>query len=246
MSEFLVGWFKKFPNFKRQEFYIAGESYAGHQVPQLADKILAMNKGRHRINLKGIMHRPLQLVQPDLHTNTTNSAVHRHHAGLRYIGYDPCARNYSEAYLNRADVQRALHADATRNGRWKLCNDHLFNNWHGSPASVLPVIKKLIMDARLRVWVYSGDTDARVPAASTRYALRKLKLETLRPWRKWFAAGEDQVAGFTVMYKGGLVYATVRGAGHAVPEFAPIQARQLFSHFLAGRELPAKPKPGII
>ncbi|GJM95397.1 hypothetical protein PR202_ga12128 [Eleusine coracana subsp. coracana] len=55
MFEFLVGWFKKFPNFKRQEFYIAGESYAGHQVPQLADKILAMNKGRHRINLKGIM-----------------------------------------------------------------------------------------------------------------------------------------------------------------------------------------------
>ncbi|GJM95398.1 hypothetical protein PR202_ga12129 [Eleusine coracana subsp. coracana] len=138
-------------------------------------------------------------------TNSTNSAVHRHHAGLQYIGYDPCARHYSEAYLNRADVQRALHADATRNGRWK--------RRHGRPH------------------------------ARGIHALRKLKLETLQPWRKWFAAGEDQMAGFTVTYKGGLVYATVRGAGHAVPEFAPVQVRQLFSHFLAGRELPAKPKP---
>lgn len=26
---FLIGWFKRFPNFKSHDFYIAGESYAG-------------------------------------------------------------------------------------------------------------------------------------------------------------------------------------------------------------------------
>lgn len=41
-----------------------------------------------------------------------------------------------------------------------------------------------------------------------------------------------QVAGYTVHYRG-LVYATVRGAGHMVPETNPAEALELFSRFLA-------------
>jgi serine carboxypeptidase-like clade II len=51
---FLVNWFKRFPQFKGHDFYIAGESYAGHYVPQLAEKILE-DPENDRINLKGIM-----------------------------------------------------------------------------------------------------------------------------------------------------------------------------------------------
>nr|TKW14265.1 hypothetical protein SEVIR_5G157100v2 [Setaria viridis] len=54
---FLVNWFKRFPQFKGREFYISGESYAGHYVPQLAELVYDRNKDKAStyINLKGFM-----------------------------------------------------------------------------------------------------------------------------------------------------------------------------------------------
>ncbi|XVF48400.1 hypothetical protein PTKIN_Ptkin03bG0187100 [Pterospermum kingtungense] len=54
---FLIRWMSRFPQYKYREFYIAGESYAGHYVPQLAKKIHDYNKAYSRpiINLKGFM-----------------------------------------------------------------------------------------------------------------------------------------------------------------------------------------------
>ncbi|XP_042425863.1 serine carboxypeptidase II-3-like [Zingiber officinale] len=49
---FLVNWFERFPEYKGRDFFITGESYAGHYVPQLAHAILH-HKDR-LINLKGI------------------------------------------------------------------------------------------------------------------------------------------------------------------------------------------------
>lgn len=53
---FLVNWLERFPQYKTRDFYIAGESYAGHYVPQLAYTIVSRNKNPNqmRINLKGI------------------------------------------------------------------------------------------------------------------------------------------------------------------------------------------------
>ncbi|KAG9144206.1 hypothetical protein Leryth_021874 [Lithospermum erythrorhizon] len=48
---FLKQWLNKYPQYKNRDFYITGESYAGHYVPQLADHIL---KSKAKINLKGI------------------------------------------------------------------------------------------------------------------------------------------------------------------------------------------------
>nr|CAD1833575.1 unnamed protein product [Ananas comosus var. bracteatus] len=62
---FLVNWMERFPEYKGRDFFIAGESYAGHYVPQLAQTILHRNNaskdqaaGRENIatiNLKGVM-----------------------------------------------------------------------------------------------------------------------------------------------------------------------------------------------
>ncbi|WVZ94579.1 hypothetical protein U9M48_040458 [Paspalum notatum var. saurae] len=312
---FLVNWFKRFPQFKGHDFYITGESYAGHYVPQLAVKILEGNKKAHRrdrIKLKGILignaaidsssddrgladyawhhavisdevygaikkectfpddgeesvkcsnawndfFRAMQDI--DLYSLYTPACTHNSsssspaaarrrpwklagtplakvHRGMPYNTYDPCVDYYVLDYLNRPDVQKALHANVTGIPyRWSPCSDAL-TSWGDSPASTLPEIKKVV-DAGLRVWVLSGDTDDRVPVTSTRYALQKLGLPTVREWREWFTS--DQVGGYTVAYDG-LTLVTVRGAGHMVPMITPVQAGQVFAHFLAGNELPA-------
>ncbi|CAO2817846.1 unnamed protein product [Amaranthus hypochondriacus] len=55
--KFLVRWFNRFPQYKYREFYIAGESYAGHYVPQLSQLIYRRNKGIKEpiINFKGLL-----------------------------------------------------------------------------------------------------------------------------------------------------------------------------------------------
>lgn len=54
---FLTRWMSRFPQYQHRDFYISGESYAGHYVPQLAKAIHDYNK-RHSnpiINLKGFI-----------------------------------------------------------------------------------------------------------------------------------------------------------------------------------------------
>jgi serine carboxypeptidase-like clade II len=52
---FLVNWLDRFPNYQKNDLFLAGESYAGHYIPQLADFILTRNamKSGTIINLKG-------------------------------------------------------------------------------------------------------------------------------------------------------------------------------------------------
>lgn len=313
---FLVNWFKRFPQYKSHDFYISGESYAGHYVPQLSEQIFDANKHgpkENYINFKGLMignalmdddtdqtgmveyawdHAVISdQVYNDIkkncnfsQENTTkacNDAVDKYFAVYDIIdmyslytptcvqnsssssrrslmingvapkhfskhsawhqkpaGYDPCVPEYTEAYFNRKDVQEALHANVTGiHYNWTHCSDVL-HNWHDSPSSVLPVIRKLI-NGGIRVWVYSGDTDGRIPVTATRLTLNKLGLKTKQEWKPWYNFNK-QVGGWTIEYEG-LMFVTIRGAGHQVPTFTPKQALTLVSHFLTNEQMPSSP-----
>lgn len=313
---FLVRWFQRFPQHKAKEFYIAGESYAGHYVPQLADVIVEGNKKaseENHINFKGILignaymdgdtdlvgifdsawHHAIisdelygdvqkncdfslvelspecsedvdqytalyrvidiyslytdrcELGYPDFNYSVspkTARGASRRRGRLDLLevpmGYDPCTQTYATEYFNREDVQKALHANVTGVPYpYSLCRNSINDAWKDSDLTVVPVVKKLV-EAGLRIWIFSGDTDARIPTTSTRYTLKKLGLPIKEDWSPWFH--RKQVGGWTVVYDG-LTFVTVRGAGHMVPSTQPQQALELFKHFLANTNLPSQP-----
>uniref|UniRef100_A0A2N9HT13 Carboxypeptidase n=1 Tax=Fagus sylvatica TaxID=28930 RepID=A0A2N9HT13_FAGSY len=294
---FLLNWLERFPEYKNRDFYIAGESYAGHFVPQLAHTILYHNKKANKtiIDLKGIIignavinyetdqrgmydylwtHAIISdqdVYQIHKYCNFSSSAspesrecnatidavqnyfnyfnVYNIYAPLCFspnltaqpknasiLNFDPCSLGYLHAYLNRPDVQEALHANVTKlTYDWELCNDAIFQTWKDSPSTVIPLLRELMTSGH-RVWIYSGDIDARVPVTSTKYSINKMKLPVKTAWHPWFLSGE--VGGFTQVYEGDLTFATVRGAGHQVPAYQPARAFSLIKHFLDGTPLP--------
>ncbi|XP_019053474.1 PREDICTED: serine carboxypeptidase-like 45 isoform X3 [Nelumbo nucifera] len=54
--KFLLNWLEKFPKYKHSDLYLAGDSYAGHYVPQLASLLLEYNRKPdiRPIKLKGV------------------------------------------------------------------------------------------------------------------------------------------------------------------------------------------------
>ncbi|KAI3831327.1 hypothetical protein MKX03_034113 [Papaver bracteatum] len=151
--------------------------------------------------------------------------------------FPTCLSSYSTVYFNRPDVQKALHANVTKiSYPWTHCRDNI-TFWNDAPASTLPIIKKLVQGG-LRIWVYSGDTDGRIPVTSTRLSLNKLGLNINEEWTPWYT--HKEVGGWTIIYDG-LTFVTIRGAGHQVPTFKPRQALELISYYLANERLPVAP-----
>ncbi|XXG55045.1 hypothetical protein AAC387_Pa03g2780 [Persea americana] len=296
---FLVNWFERFPEYKHRDFYIAGESYAGHYVPQLSQIIFQKNQGVQNpaINFKGFMvgnavtddyhdyvgtfeywwthglisdatYHNLRLacnyqssehpsdecqkaldvadaeqgnIDPySIFTRPCNSTASlrrnlRGHYPWMSRAYDPCTERHSKVYFNHPEVQKALHANVTGIPYpWETCSDIVGNYWADSPRSMLPIYQELIA-AGIRIWVFSGDTDAVVPVTATRYSIDALKLPTVINWYPWYDSGK--VGGWSQVYKG-LTFVTVTGAGHEVPLHRPRQAFILFRSFLENKPMP--------
>ncbi|KAK4491372.1 hypothetical protein RD792_002111 [Penstemon davidsonii] len=310
---FLVNWLERFPEYKSRDFYITGESYAGHYVPQLAALILQNNKSTNQtvINLKGIAIGNAYidaedeakglydyiwthaLISDEVHegivkncnfsfgatisqacedygTLADNAISHLYGYDIYaplcssnsstpplISGFDPCSRNYVHEYLNTPQVQKALHANVTGiPGPWNVCSNYTYDNWHDSPFTVLPTIRKL-MASGISVWIYrlviqelvqkylyernigvcaSGDTDPAVPITTTKLSLTKLGARIKTPWYPWYNQGE--VGGYAVEYEN-ITFVTVRGSGHFVPSYQPERALTLFASFLNGKLPPS-------
>ncbi|KAI3786922.1 hypothetical protein L1987_41004 [Smallanthus sonchifolius] len=302
--QFLLNWLDRFPQYKGRDFYIAGESYAGHYVPQLSQAIVRYNKanaGSPRVTWYGFLYDqffccnttsicnfskdgkyqmqvgnaltddysdhvglfqfmwaagmisdqtykklnelcdkesfihpsrecdqiidvafqemgnidPYSIFTPPCTANNVAKRLMRRWHKVGHIGqsYDPCTEQHSKVYFNLAEVQNALHVYHSNISRtWETCSSAVGMNWKDSPISVLDVYQELISSG-LRIWIYSGDTDAVIPVTSTRYSIDALNLTTTSPWRAWYDDG--QVGGWTQMYEG-LTFVAVRGAGHEV------------------------------
>jgi len=148
-------------------------------------------------------------------------------------GPDPCVGNYMTEYLNRPDVQHAIHANISY--PWTQCSPRLNYSYSDLLASMFPVYNKLLNSgSNLRMLVYSGDVDGIVPVTGTRSWLSAMNLPITEPWRKWML--NQQTGGFVQQYRG-LTFATVRGAGHMVPYTEPARSFALFSRFLLNQPI---------
>ncbi|CAD6263921.1 unnamed protein product [Miscanthus lutarioriparius] len=322
--KFLQGWFAKFPQYKGRDLYITGESYAGHYVPQLAQRMVEFNKEK-LFNLKGIaLGNPVLEFSTDFNSraeffwshglisdstynifttvcNYSRYVSEYYHGSLstacdrvmsqvtretsRFVDkydvtldvcissvlmqsqilapqqgsreLDVCVEDETMNYLNRKDVQQAMHARLT-NGvqRWTIdgrCNA-IFGGVDGYEYdnSVLeykqldlqiPTVNIVgaLVKSGIPVLVYSGDQDSVIPLTGSRTLVNRLasrlRLNTTAPYRAWFQG--KQVGGWTQVFGGGaLSFATVRGASHEAPFSQPERSLGLFRAFLAGQQLP--------
>ncbi|XP_050225851.1 serine carboxypeptidase-like 45 [Mercurialis annua] len=154
---------------------------------------------------------------------------------------DVCVDDETMNYLNRKDVQKALHARLVGVGRWEACSDILEYEVLNLEIPTINIVGSLIK-AGIRVLVYSGDQDSVIPLTGSRTLVhrlaKELELNTSVPYRVWFA--DKQVGGWTQVYSEILSFATIRGASHEVPYSQPERSLVLFKSFLQGKHLPVE------
>lgn len=299
---FLLGWFSKFPKYQNSEFFITGESYAGHYAPQLAQLIL---QTQPNIKLKGIMiGNPLLDFDTDFNsraeylwshglisdstysrfTKACNFATYKRQKRIgnisticsdvyhevvtstsRFIDtfdvtsdvcldflqahrllhphsgekMDVCLEDHTAKYLNRQDVQKALHSRVVGMPYWSTCSSVMLYDFQNLENPTLSLLGTLVK-AGVRVLAYSGDQDSFIPLTGTRTLVKGLAedlgLNTTEVYRVWFDG--KQVAGWTEVYGGFLSFATIRGAAHAAPFSQPERLLVLFKSFVEGKSPP--------
>ncbi|KAG5520530.1 hypothetical protein RHGRI_033194 [Rhododendron griersonianum] len=152
---------------------------------------------------------------------------------------DVCVEDETVSYLNRRDVQNALHARLVGVNKWLVCSNILDYELLDVEIPTISLVGK-ITKAGIPVLVYSGDQDSVIPLTGTRTLVQglaqELGLKTSVPYRVWFAG--MQVGGWTQVYGDILSFATIRGASHEAPFSQPERSLVLFQAFIEGRPLP--------
>ncbi|CAN6472437.1 unnamed protein product [Victoria cruziana] len=152
---------------------------------------------------------------------------------------DVCVEDETVNYLNRPDVQKALHAQLAGVTRWEVCSSVLDYDRQNLEIPTISLLGNIVKSG-IPVLVYSGDQDSVIPLTGSRTLVNRLAaslgLDTTVPYRVWFEG--KQVGGWTQAYGDILSFATIRGASHEAPFSQPERSLVLFKSFLQGRPLP--------
>jgi len=141
-------------------------------------------------------------------------------------------------YLNRPDVHRALHIDASkmRSPVWTDCADDAIN-YTTTEKNIISSYYEPIFDLTgpsFKVLVYSGDEDiATVPTPVTQQCLSELQPMTrVSNWSAWSHNGIT--GGYHESFER-YSFATIKGAGHTAPQYQPVLTFELIQRWLAGK-----------
>uniref|UniRef100_A0A914LG29 Carboxypeptidase n=1 Tax=Meloidogyne incognita TaxID=6306 RepID=A0A914LG29_MELIC len=131
-------------------------------------------------------------------------------------------------YMNRPDVKKALHIPTNHSFTWKSCSDDVFKNYIKQYDDMSGFIKT-ILAAKIPITFFYGDTDAVCNYLLGQKFVEGLGLKLIKPKEAWILNGH--VGGFETIYNN-LKFLTVRGVGHMLLSWAPVQAEYIFNQFL--------------
>ncbi|KAL6010332.1 hypothetical protein ACLOJK_000763 [Asimina triloba] len=164
---------------------------------------------------------------------------------------DPCLQHRVFDYLNKPQVQKALHANTTGlPSHWDFCQGPLFYQEDNMDMNLIPLVSSLLKEG-IPIMLYSGDQDTKIPLTQTRIIANRMAKELnfipLTPYAPWY--NKKQVGGWAQLFGGPkdgknvtyITYATVRGAAHEVPFTSPSQALTLFRALLGVAPLTIRP-----
>ena len=144
--------------------------------------------------------------------------------------------DYYASYMTRDDVREALHV-GTRpySTNASDCERHLLADFHVSYRPEL----ETVLNASLKVLLYSGQLDIIIASALTERALPYINFPTASefaatPRKVWRIHADDaEVAGFAQTSPDtNLARVVVRGAGHIVPGDQPERALDMITRFI--------------
>ncbi|KAG5055016.1 hypothetical protein JHK85_007526 [Glycine max] len=252
---FLQRWFTKFPEYSNNDFFISGESYGGHYVPQLAQLIV---QTKTNFNLKGIaIGNPLLEFNTDFNSRSEYLWSHglisdsTYEVLTRVCNFSSIRRQMQNGnlrgvcgkanklldseisnYVDEYDVTLDVCLSSVNQQAYVL-------NQLNLEIPTIPILGSLV-NSGIRVLVYSGDQDSVLPLLGSRSLVnglaKEIGLDTTVAYRAWFEG--KQVAGWTQVYGNILSYATIRGASHEAPFSQPQRSLGLLKAFLEGKPLP--------
>jgi len=143
-----------------------------------------------------------------------------------------CIDGYAaEQYLNQAAVRTAIHVQSQAQiGQWVICGGNLSysENW----GSLLPNYKNTIIP-NTRVLIFNGDADCCVPYNGNEQWTSTLGIPQTKAWTPWSV--NSQVAGYVTSYQMNFQFVTVKGAGHMVPQYKPVEALNMIERFVQNK-----------
>ena len=146
------------------------------------------------------------------------------------LGAPPCtSASGIDNYLSNSTIQEAYHISPDA-FEWAMCTgsprvNYTIDYVNGSLYTYRPLI-----NSGIKIMIYSGDVDGAVPTIGTRQWIKKLNIPVLEEYQPW-TIEEGQVSGYKEQYQG-LLFVTVKGAGHMVPEFKPPEASHMINNWL--------------
>lgn len=140
----------------------------------------------------------------------------------------PCIDDtYVGKYLNQRSVRTALHIPPHVQD-WEICSADVESTYTIKYKTMKPQILELLK-AEKRGLIYNGDVDMACNFLGDEWFVDDLGLPLVSDYKEWHL--KSQVAGY-VKHFNNLVYATVKGSGHMVPEDQPEAALALIVGFL--------------
>ncbi|KAF6258886.1 peptidase S10, serine carboxypeptidase [Scenedesmus sp. NREL 46B-D3] len=249
-------------------YNVLEECHHSQHFTPATDAAQADSSGSSGSSLAALMAQPGQRTWPL--TGVVRQGAQLRHWGQLLRHNPPCTQTReADLWLNDPEVRKALHAAPLEvTGPWTICSDRI--SYTADAGSMLPIHKQLTRERGLRALIYSGDHDLCVPhtgseawtaaihrkkkpapAAAARKAddfadeeeAENAAAGVVAPWQPWYNSGAPaQVAGYVVEYNSGLTYATVKGAGHMVPQTRPVEALDMFTRFINRQPLQPEAK----